>query len=180
MRNSTRRYNVLPQNWPVPLEIYTLDEVPAATHWTTLSDEGAKHTEIDLETYRAAVSSEDILTLIYTSGTTGTPKGVMLTHNNLIKNFENSAVLLPDGIKKGLSFLPLSHIFERMVIYLYIYSGVSVYYAESMDTIVADIQYVKPNVFSTVPTLAGKGLRKNYGKRQGTYRDKKEHLLLVG
>ena len=80
----------------------------------------------------------------------------MLTHNNLIKNFENSAVLLPPGIKTGLSFLPLSHIFERMIIYLYLYTGVAVYYAESMETIVADIQQVKPNVFSTVPRLLEK------------------------
>jgi long-chain acyl-CoA synthetase len=140
----------------LPLEIYTLDEVPGATHWKSLADEGAQHQEINLETYRAAVKAEDILTLIYTSGTTGTPKGVMLTHHNLIKNFEHSSVLLPPGIKKGLSFLPLSHIFERMVIYLYLYSGVAVYYAESMETIVADIQYVKPGVFSTVPRLLEK------------------------
>jgi long-chain acyl-CoA synthetase len=139
-----------------PLQIYTIDEVEGADHWTTLVDAGAKLPEIDLESYRAAVTGEDILTLIYTSGTTGTPKGVMLTHNNLIKNFENSAVLLPPGIKKGLSFLPLSHIFERMIIYLYFYSGVAVYYAESMETIVADIQYVKPHAFSTVPRLLEK------------------------
>ena len=139
-----------------PIQIYIIDEVPGATHWKTLSAEGAKQKEINLDEYRAAVSSEDILTLIYTSGTTGTPKGVMLTHNNLIKNFENSAVLLPPGIKKGLSFLPLSHIFERMIVYLYFYCGVSVYYAESMETIVADIQFVKPSAFSTVPRLLEK------------------------
>ncbi|MET3114479.1 long-chain acyl-CoA synthetase [Pedobacter sp. CG_S7] len=139
-----------------PIKIYTIDVVPGADHWKLLSDEGSKQKEINLEAYRAAVSSEDILTLIYTSGTTGTPKGVMLTHNNLIKNFENSAVLLPPGITKGLSFLPLSHIFERMIVYLYFYCGVSVYYAESMETIVADIQFVKPSAFSTVPRLLEK------------------------
>lgn len=138
------------------IEIYTLDKVEGANHWEALTEEGAKHQDIDLEEYRAAVSPEDILTLIYTSGTTGTPKGVMLTHDNLVKNFENSAVLLPEGIHKGLSFLPLSHIFERMIVYLYFYTNVSVYYAESMDTIVADIQYVKPNAFSTVPRLLEK------------------------
>jgi long-chain acyl-CoA synthetase len=136
--------------------IYTLDEVAGADHWKLLADAGAKKKEIDLDAYRAAVTSDDILTLIYTSGTTGTPKGVMLTHQNLIKNFENSAVLLPRGIKTGLSFLPLSHIFERMIIYLYLYCGVSVYYAESMETIVADIQFVKPSAFSTVPRLLEK------------------------
>lgn len=137
------------------IKIYTFDEVAGAEHWEVLLEAG-KQLEVDLEPYWEAVGPEDILTLIYTSGTTGTPKGVMLTHDNLVKNFENSAVLLPDGVSKGLSFLPLSHIFERMVIYLYMYSGVSVYYAESMETIVADIQFVKPNVFSTVPRLLEK------------------------
>lgn len=149
------------------IHIYTIDEIQGADHWLLLKDEGAKHKEIDLDNYRNAVASDDILTLIYTSGTTGTPKGVMLTHDNLVKNFEHSAVLLPEGIHKGLSFLPLSHIFERMIVYLYIYTDVSVYYAESMDTIVADIQYVKPNVFSTVPRLLEKVYEKIMEKGKG-------------
>ena len=139
-----------------PVQIYTFDEVEGADHWSVLLKAGEGRADLDLEVYRQEVSAEDILTLIYTSGTTGTPKGVMLTHDNLVKNFQNSAVLLPEGIKKGLSFLPLSHIFERMVVYLYMYTGVGVYYAESMDTIVADIQAVQPNVFSTVPRLLEK------------------------
>ncbi|MES2454974.1 MAG: long-chain fatty acid--CoA ligase [Bacteroidota bacterium] len=137
------------------IKIYTFNVVPNAAHWEELVAAGQTITT-DLDSYRNQVKPDDILTLIYTSGTTGTPKGVMLTHDNLVKNFQNSAVLLPERIEKGLSFLPLSHIFERMVVYLYIYLGTSVYYAESMDTIVADIQYVKPNVFSTVPRLLEK------------------------
>lgn len=139
-----------------PVKIYAFDEIAGAENWTTLLKAGESQEQVNLDEYRDAVKAEDILTLIYTSGTTGTPKGVMLTHDNLVKNFENSAVLLPDGIKKGLSFLPLSHIFERMVVYLYMYSGVGVYYAESMETIVADIQFVQPSVFSTVPRLLEK------------------------
>lgn len=139
-----------------PIKIYTFDKVTGAAHWEELVADGAGRDQLDLEEYRNKVSSQDILTLIYTSGTTGTPKGVMLTHDNLVKNFENSAVLLPEGIRTGLSFLPLSHIFERMVVYLYMYCNASVYYAESMDTIVADIQFIKPNVFSTVPRLLEK------------------------
>lgn len=139
-----------------PIKIYTFDKVAGAAHWGEMINDGVTHAHIDLDEYRNKVTPEDILTLIYTSGTTGTPKGVMLTHDNLVKNFENSAVLLPGGIKTGLSFLPLSHIFERMVVYLYMYCNVSVYYAESMDTIVADIQFIKPNVFSTVPRLLEK------------------------
>ncbi|TKC04289.1 AMP-dependent synthetase/ligase [Pedobacter frigoris] len=139
-----------------PVKIYTFNDIEGADHWSLLLKEGDAKTDVNLDEYRSDVKPEDILTLIYTSGTTGTPKGVMLTHDNLVKNFENSAVLLPEGINTGLSFLPLSHIFERMVVYLYMYSGVGVYYAESMDTIVADIQHVKPSVFSTVPRLLEK------------------------
>ncbi len=139
-----------------PIKIYTFDKVAGASHWGELIGEGITQAQGNLDEYRNKVTPEDILTLIYTSGTTGTPKGVMLTHDNLVKNFENSAVLLPDGISAGLSFLPLSHIFERMVVYLYMYCNTAVYYAESMDTIVADIQFIKPNVFSTVPRLLEK------------------------
>jgi long-chain acyl-CoA synthetase len=138
------------------LKIYTFDRVEGAAHWLELVDVGKTLNSINLEDYRKQVAADDILTIIYTSGTTGTPKGVMLTHDNLVQNFKNSAVLLPPGINSALSFLPLSHIFERMVVYLYAYLGISVYYAESMDTIVADIQFVKPSGFSTVPRLLEK------------------------
>ena len=138
-----------------PIEIFSFNKIAGTKHWEELLELG-KNTTIDLDVYRNAVKPEDILTIIYTSGTTGTPKGVMLTHQNLVQNFEKSSVLLPTGLEKALSFLPLSHIFERMISYLYAYGNVSVYYAESMDTIVADIQEVKPNAFSTVPRLLEK------------------------
>lgn len=138
-----------------PVKVYTIDKVNGADNWQDLIEIG-KHATVDLDVYRAAVSPQDILTIIYTSGTTGTPKGVMLTHDNLVQNFKNSAVIFPKEVKVALSFLPLSHIFERMIIYLYAYADVSIYYAESMDTIVADIQEVKPNSFSTVPRLLEK------------------------
>jgi long-chain acyl-CoA synthetase len=138
------------------VKIFTFSRVEGADSWEALLDSGSPLVSVNLEDHRTGVSPEDILTLIYTSGTTGTPKGVMLTHNNLVENFRNSSVLLPTGISKGLSFLPLSHIFERMVVYLYMYCNTAVYYAESMETIVADIQYIKPNAFSTVPRLLEK------------------------
>jgi long-chain acyl-CoA synthetase len=143
------------ENLKNPVEIYTFNAVASAENWESLIEIG-KATSIDLQSYRDAVSEEDILTLIYTSGTTGTPKGVMLTHHNLVENIKNSAIIFPEEVKTALSFLPLSHIFERMIAYLYMYAGVSIYYAESMDTIVADIQDVKPNSFSTVPRLLEK------------------------
>lgn len=138
------------------IRIYTFNEVTATENWNTLIELGKASTDIDLEAYHSNVEPDDVLTLIYTSGTTGTPKGVMLTHNNLVANFVNSAVVMPEGVNKSLSFLPLSHIFERMIIYLYLFNYTGIYYAESMETIVADIQHVKPNAFSTVPRLLEK------------------------
>lgn len=138
------------------IKIYSFNEISNVSHWKTLVEEGKSATDIDLDIYRNQITPEDILTLIYTSGTTGTPKGVMLTHDNLVANFINSAVVMPKGVNKGLSFLPLSHIFERMIIYLYLFNHTAIYYAESMETIVADIQHVKPNAFSTVPRLLEK------------------------
>ncbi|UKT63094.1 AMP-dependent synthetase/ligase [Pedobacter mucosus] len=138
------------------IKIYSFSDIAGVASWKTLLDEGKLATDLNLEDHRAQVEPEDILTIIYTSGTTGTPKGVMLTHKNLVANFVNSAVVMPQGVNKALSFLPLSHIFERMIIYLYLFNNTSIYYAESMDTIVADIQHVKPNSFSTVPRLLEK------------------------
>ena len=138
------------------VKIYTFNEIAGANNWQELIEAGKQNEEVDLELNRSEVAPEDILTIIYTSGTTGTPKGVMLTHDNLVQNFKKSAVLLPADVKTALSFLPLSHVFERMISYLYAYLNISVYYAESMETIVADIQYIKPSGFSTVPRLLEK------------------------
>ena len=138
------------------LKIYTFDKIDSLPYWEDIKKLGEENNDIDLEPYKSKITKDDLLTLIYTSGTTGTPKGVMLTHENLISNVLYSAKMYPKEITKALSFLPLSHIFERMVCYMYFYLGIAVYYAESMDTIVANLSEVKPHCFTTVPRLLEK------------------------
>ena len=137
------------------IPIYTFDTVDGEPSWQTLVDKGQQH-DTDLKPYRDAVDEDDLLTLIYTSGTTGKPKGVCLSHKNVLTNVYDCFDLLPDYFRKALSFLPLCHIFERMVVYLYFTKGVEVHYAESLDTIVADINDVKPHGFTTVPRVLEK------------------------
>lgn len=138
------------------LSIYTFDKIAALPNWVEVQNLGKQNAELDLAPYRDSITSDDLLTLIYTSGTTGTPKGVMLTHENLVSNVKYSSRLYPLEVKRALSFLPLSHIFERMVCYMYIYLGISIYYAESLETLMPNLAEVKPHCFTTVPRLLEK------------------------
>ena len=151
----TKKVSLVLQENQLDIKIYTFDPVDQHLNYSTLVDEGRK-SSIDLTPYNDAVTKDDLLTLIYTSGTTGKPKGVYLTHHNIISNVEACTHLLTDDITKALSFLPLCHIFERMVVYLYISNGVQVYYAENLDNIVQDINDVKPQLFATVPRVLEK------------------------
>ncbi|WP_156309193.1 AMP-dependent synthetase/ligase [Sphingobacterium endophyticum] len=137
------------------LEMFTFDDISGRKNFHEVIELGKQNNE-DLFAFREAVQLDDLLTLIYTSGTTGKPKGVYLSHGNILANVEASNHLVTDEYKKSLSFLPLCHIFERMVVYLYFSKGIQIYYAENLDNIVVDINEVKPDLFTTVPRVLEK------------------------
>jgi long-chain acyl-CoA synthetase len=147
--------------------IYSFDQMEGVAHWTELEKLGEGGDLAQLEGLKAAVQDTDLLTIIYTSGTTGRPKGVMLTHRNVVSNTFGVCVSfshVTDGQDKALSFLPLCHIYERTGAYVYVYKGVGIYYAESMETIGANLQEIKPQTFNTVPRLLEKVYDKIVGK----------------
>ncbi len=139
-------------------DIYTFDEVPNAKNWELLIEEGRDFEQKELLNQRKdKVLPNDLATILYTSGTTGQPKGVMLSHNNLVSNFISVRHLPPTSPgDTALSFLPLNHIYERMLTYMYMYICLSIYYAESIETIGENIREIKPHVFSAVPRLLEK------------------------
>lgn len=142
---------------PGIFEIYTYNKINGAKHFSELIETGkAKAGELkpELEKAMEAVDQSDIVTIIYTSGTTGFPKGVMLRHSNLVSNVIESSHVHPMGSEATvLSFLPLSHILERMLTYHFQYKGMSIYYAENMGTIIENVKEIKPEIFATVPRL---------------------------
>ena len=147
--------------------VYTFNDIQPSLHWKDLLRMGTKEEEEQLKNIKAKIDSKELATIIYTSGTTGVPKGVMLSHFNILDNIMNVEDILEPvcGPKdKSLSFLPLNHIFEKVVSYIYMYRGVSIYYAESLDTIGENLKEVKPSLFSTVPRLLEKVYEKIMAK----------------
>ncbi len=147
-------------------EIFTFEKVQGAKHWTEILEGGKSSSSgPELDKRKSAVNPGDLATILYTSGTTGTPKGVMLSHNNLVSNFIAVRHLPPtEHGDIALSFLPLNHIYERMLTYMYMYICISIYYAESIETIGDNIREVKPHVFSAVPRLLEKVYEKIVSK----------------
>ncbi len=154
-------------NVPSLKEVYTFDEVKGAKNWSEVLENGKDDSNQDeVEKRKEVISEDDLATLIYTSGTTGKPKGVMLSHKNIASNAKFSAERLPiiNGKSSGLSFLPVCHIYERMLHYMYQYCGVELYFAESLETISANLQEVKPEVMTAVPRVLEKVYDKIYSK----------------
>ncbi len=140
-------------------DVFTFDKIEGAKHWFEVLELGSDNSNQDeVKARMDAVSENDLATLIYTSGTTGRPKGVMLSHKNIVSNAINSSTRLPleAGQAIALSFLPVCHIYERMLQYMYQYNGVSVYFAESIEKISDNLKEVKPDVMSAVPRLLEK------------------------
>ncbi len=137
-------------------DIYTFEHVIHARHWKELLCTPTAEEEQRLSGISEKIGEKDLATVIYTSGTTGTPKGVMLSHQNILSNVKACIPCLPQGTIRALSFLPLNHIYERMLTYLYLFNNSPIYYAESMDTIGENLKEVKPQMFVTVPRLLEK------------------------
>ncbi len=147
--------------------IYTFEEIKGEHNWQEVLQLGSDESnQNEVETCKNAVTSDDLATLIYTSGTTGRPKGVMLSHGNIVSNVLASEKRVPlvSGQSQALSFLPICHIFERMILYLYQYCGVEIYFAESIEKMSDNLKEIKPHVMTAVPRLYEKVFDKIYGR----------------
>ena len=139
-------------------EIYSFDQIENVTNWQDIIDKGTKNPNSEkLKTIQKTIQNNDLFTLIYTSGTTGNPKGVMLSHSNVISQITTLRDQLPIGVDdRAISFLPLCHVFERMIEYFYMFKGVSIYYAQSLETLGDDLKKIQPTIMPTVPRLLEK------------------------
>ncbi|HRG18731.1 MAG TPA: AMP-binding protein [Flavobacterium lutivivi] len=154
-----RKVLAIRANVPKLVEVYSFNEIPGCKNWKELLELGSDTSNQDVvEDRKNHVKTDELATIIYTSGTTGTPKGVMLSHKNIVSNVLDSAPRIPfkESSSKALSFLPVCHIFERMILYIYQYYSVSIYFAESIDKLSDNIKEVKPTVFTVVPRLLEK------------------------
>ena len=152
---------------PSLVNVYSFDELPGVAYWKTILPSPDDSDNVQLQQLKASISAEHCATIIYTSGTTGTPKGVMLSHHNIVSNILNAVKSFPleeNKYSRSLSFLPLNHIFERVASYMYICAGISIYYAENLDTIAENLKEIKPDVFCTVPRLLEKVYEKIMSK----------------
>jgi long-chain acyl-CoA synthetase len=161
------KINLIKSNLKCLKEVYSFDLLTDCKNWEELLELGKDESNQDVvEDRKKNVKPEELATIIYTSGTTGKPKGVMLSHNNIVSNVLDSASRIPfeEGTSVALSFLPICHIFERVILYIYQYYSVSIFFAESIEKVSDNIKEVKPTVFTVVPRLLEKVYDKIYAK----------------
>lgn len=162
-----KKVNAIKNNVPNLKEVFCFNTISGCKNWTELLELGKDESnQSEVEARKETVTTEDLATIIYTSGTTGRPKGVMLSHKNIVSNVLGSEKRIPfqAGKSKALSFLPICHIFERMVVYLYQYYGVGIYFAESIDKLSDNLKETRPHVMTAVPRLLEKVYDKIYAK----------------
>ncbi|HLA56552.1 MAG TPA: AMP-dependent synthetase/ligase [Flavobacterium sp.] len=161
------KVNLIRQNLPNLRDVYSFDEIPDCKNWAALLELGKDESnQNEVQARKDNIKSDELATIIYTSGTTGRPKGVMLSHHNIVANVLGSEKQIPfdAGKTRALSFLPICHIFERMVLYLYQYYGVGIYFAESIDKLSVNLKETHPNVITAVPRLLEKVYDSIYAK----------------
>ncbi len=164
------KVNSIKDKIPTFKGVYTFDEVEGSKNWKELLEIGEKSNKDDeVKSIMDSIKSEDLVSIIYTSGTTGNPKGVMLSHKNIISNVVSCRERIPKGLTTALSFLPLCHVFERMLTYLYHDSNISIYFAESTDKISDNAKEINPDVMTVVPRV----LEKVYDKIIATGQEQK-------
>ncbi|TBX68400.1 long-chain fatty acid--CoA ligase [Flavobacterium silvisoli] len=162
-----RKVNNIKGKVPYLIDIYSFNTLNHCTNWNTLLELGKDESNQDeVEALKNSVKGSDLATIIYTSGTTGRPKGVMLSHNNIVSNVLDSASRIPfeEGKSIALSFLPICHIYERMVTYIYQFYSCSIYFGESIEKIGDNVKEVRPTVMTGVPRLTEKVYEKIIAK----------------
>lgn len=151
------KVHALKERLPALIGLFTFEDVAGADHWSSLCGPAGEEELRQLDALKASIGPHHLVTILYTSGTTGYPKGVMLSHDNILSNVKACLPILPlDESSRVVSSLPLNHVYERMITYLYIAAGVSIYQAESLETIGEDLREVRPHFFTTVPRLLEK------------------------
>ncbi|WP_310557534.1 long-chain fatty acid--CoA ligase [Flavobacterium sp.] len=153
------KLNSIKHNVPNLIDVFSFNEISGCKNWSEILKLGEeKSNQTQVEERKNKVKPLDLATIIYTSGTTGKPKGVMLSHNNIVSNVLDSSNRIPfeAGSSRALSFLPICHIYERMVTYIYQYMGCSIYFGESIEKISDNIKEVQPTVMTGVPRLIEK------------------------
>ncbi|WP_312207302.1 AMP-dependent synthetase/ligase [Epilithonimonas hominis] len=153
------KINTIKSQLPELKDIFTFNDVKDATNWKELLESGKEtDNQQEVETIKDSISEDDLVSIIYTSGTTGKPKGVMLTHKNIVSDVLGCEDRVPykDSKNKGLSFLPLCHVYERMIIYLFATNGISIYFAESNEKLSENLKEIKPQYMTVVPRMVEK------------------------